>query len=116
MATVVVSQYFLLVFCKDIVDYTVHILRTDQRFFERSHLSPVASEEVDFRLGLAGGSPSPSLLLLSLFELTFERFPASLLVLDVKEFVIFHMMTNKELRKIVTSLEIFFPVANFRRQ
>ena len=35
-AAVVLMQHFLLVFCKDIVDYTVHILRTDGRFFGRS--------------------------------------------------------------------------------
>ena len=66
-------------------------------FFEEAHLAPIASEEVDFRLRLGGGSSSSFLLslLLSLFELAFERFPPPLLVLGVKKFVIFDIVTGK---------------------
>jgi len=63
-----------------IIRYTSSELTED--FLEEANLS-VASEEVDFRLHLAGGSSSSSLLLL-LFELTFERFPP-LLVPGVKK-------------------------------
>ena len=39
-AAMVVVQYFLLVICKHIVDYTIDILRTKRRFFERSTARP----------------------------------------------------------------------------
>ena len=88
-----------------IIRYTSSELTED--FLEEANLS-VASEEVDFRLRLAGGSSSSSLLL-SLFELTFERFPP-LLVPDVKKVVIFDKITDRKPRKIVRNL---FPCGKF---
>lgn len=64
---------------------------------------PTVSEKVDFRFCLGGSSPS-SLLLLLLFELVFECFPPSLLILGMKKFVIFDMVTGIKPRKMVRNL------------
>ena len=94
-------QYFLLVFCKEIVDYISTSSKLTDDFLEEAQLAPTVTEEVDFRLRLDGGSSS---LLLSLGT-GVDRFPP-LLVVGVKNFVIFDMMKP---RKMATN---FFRLVN----
>ena len=66
-AAVIVVLHFLLIFCKDIVDYMVHFLRNGRRFFGRS--APLLNCFRRSRLQTLIGS----LLSLSPFEQTFEN-------------------------------------------
>ena len=106
-AAVVLMQHFLLVFCKDIVDYTVHILRTDRRFFGRSE--PLSC----FRRSWLQTPFSWRFFIFIFVVVTvwtdFWALP-TIARSGCKKFVIFDMITDRKPRKIVRNL---FPCGKF---